>query len=157
MCGVPYHAAETYINRLIERGHKVAICEQVEDPKKAKGLVKREVVRIVTPGTTLDAAALDETKNNYLMSIVSMEEHFGCAIADITTGDCFLTEVDKPQKLLDEINKFVPAEIICNDSFYMSNIDTDDLQNRLGICVFSLDSWYFDDELCRRTLKDHFM
>ena len=129
MCGVPYHAAETYINRLIERGHKVAICEQVEDPKKAKGLVKREVVRIVTPGTTLDAAALDETKNNYLMSIVSMEEHFGCAIADITTGDCFLTEVDKPQKLLDEINKFVPAEIICNDSFYMSNIDTDDLQN----------------------------
>ena len=107
MCGVPYHAAETYINRLIERGHKVAICEQVEDPKKAKGLVKREVVRIVTPGTTLDAAALDETKNNYLMSIVSMEEHFGCAIADITTGDCFLTEVDKPQKLLDEINKFV--------------------------------------------------
>ena len=157
MCGVPYHAAETYINRLIERGHKVAICEQVEDPKKAKGLVKREVVRIVTPGTTLDAAALDETKNNYLMSIVSMEEHFGCAIADITTGDCFLTEVDKPQKLLDEINKFVPAEIICNDSFYMSNIDTDDLQNRLGICVFSLDSWYFDDELCRRTLKDHFL
>ena len=156
MCGVPYHAAETYINRLIERGHKVAICEQVEDPKKAKGLVKREVVRIVTPGTTLDAAALDETKNNYLMSIVSMEEHFGCAIADITTGDCFLTEVDKPQKLLDEINKFVPAEIICNDSFYMSNIDTDDLKNRLGICVFSLDSWYFDDELCRRTLKDHF-
>ena len=118
MCGVPFHAAETYINRLIERGHKVAICEQVEDPKKAKGLVKREVVRIVTPGTTLDAAALDETKNNYLMSIVSMEEHFGCAIADITTGDCFLTEVDKPQKLLDEINKFVPAEIICNDSFY---------------------------------------
>ena len=110
MCGVPYHAAETYINRLIERGHKVAICEQVEDPKKAKGLVKREVVRIVTPGTTLDAAALDETKNNYLMSIVSMEEHFGCAIADITTGDCFLTEVDKPQKLLDEINKFVPPE-----------------------------------------------
>ena len=72
----------------------------------------------------LDAASLDETKNNYLMSIVSMEEHFGCAIADITTGDCFLTEVDKPQKLLDEINKFVPAEIICNDSFYMSNIDT---------------------------------
>ena len=156
MCGVPYHAAETYINRLIERGHKVAICEQVEDPKKAKGLVKREVVRIVTPGTTLDAAALDETKNNYLMSIVSMEEHFGCAIADITTGDCFLTEVDKPQKLLDEINKFVPAEIICNDSFYMSNIDTDDLQNRLGICVFSLDSWYFDDAICERILKEHF-
>ena len=98
MCGVPFHAAETYINRLIEKGYKVAICEQVEDPKKAKGLVKREVVRIVTPGTTLDAMSLDESKNNYLMSIVSIGDHFGCAIADITTGDCFLTELDKPQK-----------------------------------------------------------
>lgn len=156
MCGIPFHAAETYINRLIERGHKVAICEQVEDPKLAKGLVKRAVIRIVTPGTTLDAQALDETKNNYLMSIVSIEDHFGCAIADVTTGDCFLTEVDKPQKLLDEINKFVPAEIICNDAFYMSGIDTDDLKNRLGICIFSLDSWYFDDESCKRILKDHF-
>ncbi len=156
MCGVPYHAAENYIKRLIEKGYKVAICEQVEDPKHAKGLVKREVIRVVTPGTTLDAAALDESKNNYLMSIVSMEDHFGCAIADITTGDCFLTEVDKPSKLLDEINKFVPAEIICNDAFFVSGIDTEDLKSRLGICIYSLDSWYFDDELCRRTLKEHF-
>jgi DNA mismatch repair protein MutS len=156
MCGVPYHAAETYINRLIERGHKVAICEQVEDPKLAKGLVKREVVRIVTPGTTLDAMSLDESKNNYLMSIVYIEDHFGCAIADITTGDCFLTELDKPQKLLDEINKFAPAEIICNEAFLMSGVDAKDLKDRLGICVFSLDSWYFDDELCRRTLREHF-
>ncbi len=156
MCGVPFHAAETYIKRLIEKGYKVAICEQVEDPKTAKGLVKREVIRVVTPGTTLDATALDETKNNYLMSIVAMEDRFGCAIADITTGDCFLTEVDKPQKLLDEINKFTPAEIICNDAFFMSGIDTDDLKDRLGICIFPLDTWYFDDDLCRRTLKEHF-
>ncbi len=156
MCGIPYHAAENYIKRLIERGHKVAICEQVEDPKKAKGLVKREVIRVITPGTTLDATSLDEGKNNYLMSIVAIENHFGCAIADISTGDCFLTEVDKPQKLLDEINKFVPAEIICNDAFLMSGIDTDDLKNRLGICIFPQDSWYFDDELCKRTLKEHF-
>ena len=156
MCGVPFHAAETYINRLIEKGHKVAICEQVEDPKKAKGLVKREVIRVVTPGTTLDASSLDESKNNYLMSIVSLEDHFGCAIADITTGDCFLTEIDKPAKLLDEINKFLPAEIICNDAFFMSGIDAEDLKNRLGICIFPLDAWYFDDALCRRTLKEHF-
>ena len=156
MCGVPFHAAETYIKRLIDKGYKVAICEQVEDPKTAKGLVKREVIRVVTPGTTLDATALDETKNNYLMSIVATEDRFGCAIADITTGDCFLTEVDKPQKLLDEINKFTPAEIICNDAFFMSGIDTDDLKDRLGICIFSLDTWYFDDDLCRRTLKEHF-
>lgn len=156
MCGVPFHSVETYINRLIEKGYKAAICEQVEDPKKAKGLVKREVVRIVTPGTTLDATSLDETKNNYLMSIVYIEDHFGCAIADITTGDCFLTELDKAQKLLDEINKFTPAEIICNESFLMSGVDTEDLKNRLGICVFSQEPWYFDDELCRKTLKEHF-
>ena len=156
MCGIPFHAAETYIKRLIEKGHKVAICEQVEDPKKAKGLVKREVIRVVTPGTTLDATSLDESRNNYLMSIVSLEDHFGCAIADITTGDCFLTEVDKPQKLLDEINKFVPAEIICNDAFFMSGVDTEDLKDRLRICIFPLDNWYFDDSLCQRTLKEHF-
>ena len=156
MCGVPFHAAETYINRLIEKGHKVAICEQVEDPKTAKGLVKREVIRVVTPGTTLDAASLDESKNNYLMSIAAVGDRFGCAIADITTGDCFLTEVDKPQKLLDEINKFTPAEIICNDAFFLSGVDTDDLKDRLGISIFSLESWYFDDDLCRRTLKEHF-
>ena len=86
MCGVPFHAAETYINRLIEKGYKVAICEQVEDPKKAKGLVKREVVRIVTPGTTLDTMSLDESKNNYLMSIVSIGDHFGYAKGENVMG-----------------------------------------------------------------------
>ena len=131
MCGVPYHSVDNYIAKLIKKGYRIAICEQVEDPKKAKGLVKREVIRVVTPGTTLDATSLDESRNNYLMSIVSLEDHFGCAIADITTGDCFLTEVDKPQKLLDEINKFVPAEIICNDAFFMSGVDTEDLKDRL--------------------------
>ena len=156
MCGVPFHAVENYINRLIEKGYKVAICEQVEDPKKAKGLVKREVVRVVTPGTTLDVMALDETKNNYLMSIVSVENGFGCAIADITTGDCYLTELEKPQNLLDEINKFVPAEIICNDAFLMSGIDAEDLRHRLKICIYTLDAWYFDDDRCRRTLREHF-
>ena len=156
MCGIPFHAADTYINRLIERGHKVAICEQLEDPKKAKGLVKRAVIRVVTPGTTLDATSLDESKNNYLMSIVSIADRFGCAIADITTGDCFLTEVPNSQKLVDEINKFSPAEIICNDSFFMSGVDTDDLKERLGICIFSLDAWYFDDDTCRKELREHF-
>ncbi|MDO4518937.1 MAG: DNA mismatch repair protein MutS [Eubacteriales bacterium] len=156
MCGVPFHAADTYINRLIERGYKVAICEQIEDPKQAKGLVKRDVIRVVTPGTTLDSMSLDESKNNYLMSIVALDHRFGCAIADISTGDCFVTEVDVPRKLLDEINKFSPSEIICNDAFLLSGIDIDDLKNRLGICVFPQDAWYFDDETCKRTLKDHF-
>ena len=156
MCGVPYHASETYIKRLIEKGYKVAICEQVEDAKKAKGLVKREVIRVVTPGTTLDASSLEEGKNNYLMAVVSVENHFGCAIADISTGDCFLTEFDKQQKLLDEIHRLVPAEIICNDAFLMSGIDLNDLKNRLGICIFAQDAWYFDEDLCRQALKDHF-
>ena len=156
MCGVPYHAAETYINRLIEKGYKVAICEQTEDPKLTKGLVKREVVRIVTPGTNLNPQSLDETRNNYIMSVVYLGDTYGICLADVTTGDCSVTEVDKERKLVDEIHKFAPAEIICNQAFFVSGIDLDDLKNRLGICIYSLDAWYFDDELCRRTLMDHF-
>ena len=149
--------SEVYIKRLIEKGHKVAICEQVEDPKKAKGLVKREVIRVVTPGTTLDATSLDESKEQLSdVDCLHSKIILACAIADITTGDCFVTEVDRPQKLLDEINKFVPAEIICNDAFFMSGVDTEDLKERLRICIFPLDNWYFDDSLCQRTLKDHF-
>ena len=93
MCGVPHHAVDNYLNRLVQKGYKVAIAEQMEDPKLTKGLVKREVVRIVTPGTILNAQALDETKNNYLMGIVYLGEVFGIAIADISTGDFLVTEV----------------------------------------------------------------
>ena len=129
MCGVPFHAADTYINRLVERGYKVAICEQVEDPKTAKGMVKREVVRVVTPGTNLNTQALDETKNNYIMAIVYLSNRYGIAIADVTTGDFMVTEVEKSRTLLDEIYKFSPAEIICNESFYMSGVDLEELKN----------------------------
>ena len=108
MCGVPYHAVEGYLNRLVSKGYKVAICEQMEDPKEAKGLVARDVVRIVTPGTNLSAA--DETKNNYLMCIVYLSDRYGISTADITTGDYLVTEVDSERKLLDEINKFAPAQ-----------------------------------------------
>ena len=156
MCGVPYHAAETYVSRLIEKGYKVAICEQVEDPRTAKGMVKREVTRVVTPGTNLNTQGLDEGKNNYLMSIVCLADRYGIAAADVTTGDCFLTEVDKERKLLDEINKFSPAEIICNNALLVSGIDLEDLKGRMHIAVSALDSWYFDDDLCHRTLKEHF-
>ena len=156
MCGIPYHAAETYINRLIDKGYKVAICEQVEDPKTAKGIVKREVTRVVTPGTNLNMQELDEGKNNYLMAIVCVGDHFGVSTADITTGDCYVTEIDEERKLWDEINKFVPAEIICNDAFLVSGVDVDDLRNRLHISVFALESWYFGDDLCKQTLLEHF-
>lgn len=156
MCGVPFHAAETYINRLIEKGYKVAICEQVEDPRQAKGMVKREVTRVVTPGTNLNTQELDEGKNNYLMCIVCMSDKYGISAADVTTGDCFVTEVDKERKLLDEINKFSPAEIICNDALLVRGIDLDDLKHRLHITVSALDSWYFGDDMCIQTLREHF-
>ena len=156
MCGVPYHAVDSYLNKLISKGYKVAICEQVEDPKMAKGLVKREVVRIVTPGTNLNTQALDETRHNYLMAIVCVADRFGVSIADITTGDYLVTEVDGCRRLLDEITKFNPSEIICNDSLFVSGIDMEDLKSRLGIAVNALDGWYFGDERCRQTLMEHF-
>ncbi|MDO5521653.1 MAG: DNA mismatch repair protein MutS [bacterium] len=156
MCGIPYHAVEGYLSRLISKGYKVAICEQVEDPKLAKGLVKREVVRIVTPGTNLNTQTLDETKNNYLMCVIYTSNAYGVSIIDVTTGDFYVTEVDSSRKLLDEINKFTPSEIICNESFYMSNIDLEDLRERLHISISSLESWYYDEELCDRILKKHF-
>ena len=137
MCGVPYHAVEGYLNKLVANGHKVAICEQVEDPKLAKGLVKREVIRIVTPGTNTDMQALDESKNNYIMCIVYLADKYGISLADISTGDYFVTEVDTERKLIDEINKFAPSEIICNESFYMSGVD-------------------LSDETAENTLKEHF-
>ena len=156
MCGVPYHAAEGYINKLVSRGYKVAIGEQVEDPKLAKGLVKREVVRIVTPGTNINSQTLDEKKNNYIMSIVYFGNTYGISTADLSTGDFYVTEVESQRSLLDEINKFVPAEIICNNSFNMCGVDIDDIKSRLSIPVFALDDWYFDDDTCKRTLLTHF-
>ncbi len=156
MCGVPFHSADSYINRLVSNGHKVAICEQMEDPKQAKGIVKREVIRVVTPGTNIDMNSLDEAKNNYIMSIVYTGDKYGIATADVTTGDFFTTEVDNERKLLDEISRFTPSEIICNEAFYMSGIDVDDLKNRLSITVSALDSWYFGDGLANETLLLHF-
>lgn len=156
MCGIPYHAVDGYLTKLVSKGYKVAICEQVEDPKQTKGIVKREVVRIVTPGTNLSTQSLDESKNNYLMGIVYIDGCYGLSVVDVTTGDYLATEVDSRRKLIDEINKFMPSEIICNDAFFMSGIDIEDLRNRLQIAVSSLESWYFDEALCKRTLKEHF-
>ncbi len=156
MCGIPYHAVDGYLNRLVGKGYKVAICEQLEDPKQAKGIVKRDVIRIVTPGTNMNIQALDETKNNYIMCIVYTADRYGVSISDITTGDYFMTELDGARKLMDEITKFVPAEIICNESFYVSGMDMEDLKSRMGISVYSLEDWYFDDDLCRQTLMEHF-
>lgn len=157
MCGVPYHAVDTYLNRLVQKGYKVAIAEQMEDPKQAKGLVRREVIRVVTPGTITSVQALDETKNNYLMGIVYIGETFGIAVADISTGDFLVTEVDSERELIDEINKFTPSEIICNEAFYVSGMDIEEIKNRYHTVISSLEHHFFSDEGCRKILKEHYM
>ena len=156
MCGVPYHAVDSYLSRLVQKGYKVAIAEQMEDPKLAKGLVKREVIRVVTPGTITSAQALDETKYNYLMGIVYLADKMGVSVADITTGDFLVTEVSTDRALFDEINKFSPAEVICNDAFSMSGISLEDLKDRYHFTVSALDSHFFQDDSCRRVLREHF-
>lgn len=156
MCGVPYHAVDSYLSRLVQKGYKVAIAEQMEDPKQAKGLVKREVIRVVTPGTITSSQALDETKNNYLMAIVYLGDKMGVSVADITTGDFLVTEVGSERSLFDEINKFSPAEIIYNDAFAMSGISLDEMKDRYHFAVSAVDSHYFQDESCRKVLKEHF-
>ena len=156
MCGVPFHSVDTYLNKLVSRGYKVAICEQVEDPKTAKGLVKREVVRIATPGTNLNMQALDESRNNYLLCVVYTTNAYGVSYVDVTTGDYYVTEFDSENKLLDEIGKTMPSEIICNDSFLVSGVDLEDLRGRLGIVISAIDTWHFDEERCRQSLCSHF-
>lgn len=156
MCGVPFHAVDSYLYRLVQKGYKVAIAEQMEDPKQAKGLVKREVIRVVTPGTITSSQVLDETKNNYLMGIVYMDGIYGISTADISTGDFMVTEVDSDRELFDEINKFSPSEIICNNAFYMSGVDMDGLKNRYQVVISSLDSRFFGEESCRCILMEHF-
>ncbi len=156
MCGIPYHAVDGYLNKLVSKGYKVAICEQVEDPKLAKGLVKREVVRIVTPGTNTNLQAIDEGRNNFIMSIAYFQGKTGISIADVTTGDYYLTEVEDNKKLLDEIYKYTPSEIICNDAFLVSGIDIEDLKGRLHIAVYPLEPHFFDEDRCRNSLLKHF-
>lgn len=156
MCGVPYHALDVYVSKLIKKGQKVAICDQVEDPKLAKGLVKREVTRVVTPGTNMDIAEGDENRNIFLMSVVCVEDRFGIAACDVSTGEFILTEVDKLRALTDEIYKIAPREIICSESFIMSGIDAEELSGRLGILIETMDPRYFDDTVCRTTILDHF-
>ena len=156
MCGIPFHAVDGYLNRLVSKGYKVAICEQVEDPKLAKGIVKREVIRIVTPGTNLNTQALEESKNNYLMCIACFQNRIGVSIVDVTTGDFYMTEVESLTKLQDELYKYMPTEIICNDAFVMSGYDIEDLKSRLGMAVYTLEPWYFDDDGCRKCLMQHF-
>ena len=120
MCGVPFHAFQTYANRLVSLGHKVAICEQLEDPALAKGLVKRGIVKVLTPGTMTDTTGLDDRKNNYLMAIMCVGKQFGVAVADITTGDFEATQLsfaDNGEHLINLIGKYLPSEIVHDKAF----------------------------------------
>ncbi|MFI3201344.1 MAG: DNA mismatch repair protein MutS [Eubacteriales bacterium] len=161
MCGVPHHAAEVYLNKLVEKGYKVALCEQVEDSSQTKGLVKREVVRIVTPGTNFNVQAIDKEKNNYLMCVFSGIEknglgECGISICDITTGEFYMTQVVGEKQLIDEIYKYHPAEIICNEEFRESLIDFSDLEDRMEITIFTLEKVYFDKERVRESICKQF-
>ena len=130
MCGIPFHAADGYVARLAASGYKVAIAEQLEDPKLTKGLVKRGVIRVITPGTLTSEQALDETKNNFLMSIFYDATGFGVSSVDITTGEFMTTTCGNEKDVMDELSRFSPAEIVCNQAFMISGIDTDDIKNR---------------------------
>ncbi len=156
MCGVPYHAVDSYLNKLVSKGYKVAICEQVEDPKNARGIVKREVIRVVTPGTNLNLQALDDSKNNYLLCVAYFPGKIGMSVADVTTGDYYLTEVEDIRKLQDEINKYAPSEVICNEPFFVIGYDIEELKTRLQVSVYSLQPYYFDENGCKKTLMKHF-
>ena len=155
MCGIPFHAADTYINQLVKKGYKVAIGEQVEDPKLAKGLVKREVIRIVTPGTNLSAESLEETKNNYLMCISHIGKYFGISVTDLSTGVFKTCQIQTVEKVIDEINKFQPSEIL-----YQTGIDQiEDIHavcERLQVAHTEAQDYYFDLGTAEETLKRHF-
>ena len=138
MAGIPYHSAENYIAKLIEKGYKVAICEQMEDPKEAKGMVKRAVIRVVTPGTLIETNLLDEKKNNYIMSIYRTSMYYGIAVCDVSTGDFYATELNETNnfaKLLDEISRYTPSEIIVNKMMFESKTDMQKIKERFNIYV----------------------
>lgn len=156
MCGVPHHAAENYITRLIEQGYKVAIGEQVEDPREVKGIVKREVVRVVTPGTVLNDQSLIADRNNYLMVIYRNIAHIGISYVDITTGDFYTTQLKGMHKVLDEIAKVQPKEIIINSHLNEDPSFMTQLTNRFDCFVSAKEDWYFDKDRCLAHLLKQF-
>ena len=146
MCGVPYHAADTYIARLISKGYKVAICEQLEDPKLAKGMVKRDVIRVVTPGTVIEANLLEDKKNNYIMSVYKSGIYYGLTACDVTTGDLRTTEIKETNNftaLLDEISKYSPAELVVNPMMYDCSEEIAKIRERFDVYITRLEEKEF--------------
>jgi len=156
MCGVPHHAAENYINRLIEKGYKVAIAEQIEDPAVAKGIVKRDVVRVVTPGANINMQSLDADKNNYLLCVFSDIANYGLSYVDITTGDYHTTTIRSYSNLLDEISKIQPAEVIINSALSDNSQFVEWLTDRMKVFINHYDDWYFEKERTTNRILGHF-
>ncbi len=159
MCGVPYHSADNYIYRLIEKGYKVAICEQIEDPKDVKGIVKREVVRIVTPGTNISIENLEDTKNHYLACLYQVNNQYGLSIVDVTTGEFLVTQWDENEdsrNLIDELGKYEPQEIICNSAFIENTKRLDEIKLRYHCFINLYEDWHFESTVCYQKLCQHF-
>ncbi|MCI6858463.1 MAG: DNA mismatch repair protein MutS [Eubacterium sp.] len=156
MCGVPFHSCEPYINKLVERGYRVAICEQTEDPKAAKGIVKRDVIRVVTPGTNVITQGLDESKNNFIMSVFCEDDQFGIAVCDLSTGEFRMTQVAHQDALFDEMNKYQPSEIICNDAFCICGMDFEYIREKIGAVITPVGSRYFEEEGCEERIREQY-
>ena len=149
MCGVPFHSVDIYISRLIAKGYKIAICEQLEDPKKAVGMVKRDVVRVVTPGTVIESNMLEEKKNNYIMSIFKNGLFFGIAVCDVSTGDFYASEIKEVNnfpKLLDELARFTPAELVVNSLLYDSTEEIEKIKSRFSSFISHEEDVAFSQE-----------
>lgn len=142
MCGVPFHSASVYIAKLIEKGYKVAICEQVEDPKLAKGIVKREVIRVVTPGTVVDEDLLDDKTNNYLAVIYGSGDNFGFAVSDVSTGEIYITEITGADEVMNEIARYEPKEILANSA--AANILSAQVEMRFHISIDECTDDFFE-------------
>lgn len=156
MCGVPFHAADNYVNRLVSRGYKVAICEQLEDPKSTKGIVKRDVIRIVTPGTNINATATAGDENCFIVCAMQDENLIGFAVSDVTTGEFYVSELKDIREFMDNLARYSPKELVCNKGFAISGVDADVLRNRFNLNPDILDSHYFDPHECQGIIMRHF-
>jgi len=156
MSGIPHHASEAYIDKLVLKGYRVAVAEQTEDPRKAKGIVKRELVRIVTPGTLINSSLLSENANNYFASVTQVGSFFGFAFLDLTTGEFRVIEFDKEQDLLNEIYKIHPAEFLTSKKFYAKHQALfDEIRKSYSLLVTPHDDWHFDHQIAYDSLVSH--
>jgi DNA mismatch repair protein MutS len=159
MCGVPYHSVDSYIAKMIEKGHKVAICEQTQDPSEAKGLVERQVIRIISPGTVIESSMLDEKTNNYLLSLFKDNSSYGISGADLSTGEFFISEIlsgNQMDKLLDELSRIRPSEILINEDLQMDTFLLDTIRSRFSPYITPYHEWAFQKSNAERCLLEHF-